>query len=68
MYATNATRIKHFSTIFSILFHRNHKETLKHFLFSIFPQEQNFDIDAGDGVGGWDHLGPQKYPKIPQKY
>ena len=29
----------------------------------MFPPEGNFDIDAGDGGGGGDHLGPQKSKK-----
>ena len=33
-----------------------------------FPPEGNFDIDAGDGGGGGDHLGPLESPKITQKY
>ena len=36
-------------------------KNIQHLVFSIlFPPEGNFDIDAGDGVGGW---GPFKTPK-----
>ena len=37
------------------------------FFSYIFPLEGNFDIDAGDGMGGGDHLG-QTIPKITKKH
>ena len=53
------------STILLPLFHKNHKKSVQGNYFPyLFPPEGNFDIDAGDGGGGW---GPFRTPKIHKK-
>ena len=57
----NATRRNHFSTMF--IFQKNQKTYIKTFVSIFVPPEGNFDIDAGDGDGGGDHLGSQNQTK-----
>ena len=54
------------SVPFFIIFQFVHQNLRKKKCSILAPPEGNFDIDAGDGggLGGGDHLGPQKSQKI----